>query len=102
MNGDLRRMASLKNTRVAKSIRQSNSPLLTGAAFDAQRALDLGLINSIVDAAELMPTARAVADEICKAAPRAVMATKRMVNTLDAQEGVAAFVEKRTPIWRGE
>lgn len=100
--------------------------LLTGRSFDAERALQLGLINRIVARDDLMKDARALAREICDAAPLAVEATKELINALDestgnaralaasearftqildtedAQEGLAAFSEKRAPVWTGK
>ena len=96
--------------------------LLTAEAFPAQRALELGLINQIVEPDELMDTARDWARRILANGPLAVRATKESVvrgmsGTLreaykieseisgivfqsdDAKEGPKAFAEKRAPNW---
>jgi enoyl-CoA hydratase len=98
--------------------------LLTAEAFPADRALELGLINEIVEPDRLMERALHWAARICANAPPAVQATKESVlrglaGTLDeayaieqelanrvfasddAKEGPAAFAAKRPPVWRG-
>jgi enoyl-CoA hydratase len=99
--------------------------LLTAESFPAERALELGLVNEIVDAVHLMPTAARWARRILANAPLAVQATKESVlrgsattlgeaydieadlsravlATDDAKEGPSAFAEKREPRWRAQ
>jgi enoyl-CoA hydratase len=98
--------------------------LLTAEAFPARRALELGLINEIVPADELLDRAFDWARRICANAPLAIQATKESVlrglsttldeayaieqelstkvfATDDAAEGPRAFTEKRAPRWTG-
>ncbi|HUO48772.1 MAG TPA: crotonase/enoyl-CoA hydratase family protein [Acidimicrobiales bacterium] len=98
---------------------------LTGNPIDAQRALQLGLINRVVPADRLIDEAMSLADEIAENAPLAVRWTKRMMreavdltdeegwklnaeavaavfSSADAMEGPVAFAEKRKPNWRGK
>ncbi len=98
--------------------------LLTADPVTAQHALELGLINEIASAEDLMDRAFHWAGRITKNAPLAVQATKEsvirgMATTLDeayaieqelsskifatedAKEGPSAFAEKRTPNWKG-
>lgn len=96
--------------------------LLTGDAVDAATAADWGLVNDVVDDSELPAVVRDLALRIAgssastlaigKAAfyqqvdrgedeayllMQETMATNAM--TCDAQEGMSAFLEKRTPVW---
>jgi enoyl-CoA hydratase/carnithine racemase len=98
--------------------------LLTGDPVSAARAYEIGLVNTVVPAAELVPAAQALAERIAANAPLSVLAGKRTVYlaaerelseafseaeriwepvylSADAQEGPAAFRDKRTPIWKG-
>lgn len=98
--------------------------LLTGTPISAQRAYDVGLVNQVVDGADLIATASQLAERIAGNAPLSVLAAKRMVALLtddvissayeraeeiwrpvylsaDAQEGPAAFRERRPPRWTG-
>lgn len=99
--------------------------LLTGDLVDADWALRAGLINKVVAPEDLMRTARGYAESIARNAPLAVQATKelalrardasladgirmeQMTTALleqlsaDVQEGRTAFMEKRSPDFRG-
>ena len=96
---------------------------LTGDPISAERAADLGLVNAVVPPDEVLGHAASVAERIAVNGPLAVAAAKELVrlgvsdpararqrlhelrdvvfNSEDAKEGAMAFVEKRTPAWRG-
>ena len=95
-----------------------------GMTLSAQEALELGLVNHVVEAERLMPFTREIAAEIAANAPLAVQATKRMMRlgleetfeanvhhvflqllplfqTEDFREGMRSFLEKRPPSFQG-
>lgn len=96
--------------------------LLTCRTIDAAEAHRIGLVHEVVAADQLLSRAHAVAQEIAKSAPEAILLTKRLLNetigehlgtllsagaaasatartTEAAAEGLAAFLEKREPKW---
>jgi enoyl-CoA hydratase len=98
--------------------------LLTAAPIDAARAAEIGLVNRVLPAAQVLPEALRVASQIAANAPLAVRETRRGVRellhlpldeawrrqeelgrplrkTADAAEGARAFLEKRAPKWSG-
>jgi crotonobetainyl-CoA hydratase len=101
--------------------------LLTGRRMDAAEGRRWGLIAKVVPADELLSAARELADEIAKSAPLSIAALldierrtmtmsadeamaalkslasyRRAIDSDDAQEGQAAFAERRAPIWKGQ
>lgn len=96
--------------------------LLTGDPLTARRAYEVGLVNVVVPDAELTAAAQSLAERIAANAPLSVRAAKRTAYlsaqhamgdafdeaeriwepvylSNDAQEGPAAFRDKRTPRW---
>jgi enoyl-CoA hydratase len=99
--------------------------ILTGARWNARRALDVGLVSEVVPAAELLGAARRWAERVLSLGPLAVRLAKASLNassqmplaaglqyesavqaitfeSADKQEGTTAFLEKRKPDFRGE
>lgn len=98
--------------------------LLTGELVDAAEAYRIGLVQEVVPEDELDERVRALAETIACNAPIAVELTKHLVRvsessslevglayendmfaycftTGDSQEGRAAFLQKRPPVFRG-
>jgi len=98
--------------------------MVSGEKVRAQRCLELGLCNRVVPAAELLDTSLAWATELAAKAPLALRYTKHALNRAleddlgqtisheaqlqhlcvtseDAKEGIAAFLQKRAPVWKG-
>jgi enoyl-CoA hydratase len=99
--------------------------ILTGRRISAQEAFELGLVNRVVPADQLMATAQEIAAAIGQKAPIAVGLAKRAIyeglemgpragneaemtyfglaiGTEDRREGTSAFLEKRSPHWQGK
>lgn len=95
---------------------------ITGDPITAERAYQVGLVNTLVAPEQLMDTAIALANRVCANAPLAVRETRRVLleglnqdaaqamavaeasmtrvrATDDFTEGTRAFIEKRAPVW---
>lgn len=94
--------------------------MLTGEAFDAAEAREIGLVSHVSD--DVPATVRSLCDGVLAGAPGAVAETKAMLRTVpalprdeafetmrvlserlfsgeEAAEGMAAFADKRRPTW---
>ncbi|MGF1660931.1 MAG: enoyl-CoA hydratase-related protein [Kineosporiaceae bacterium] len=78
---------------------RARTVLLTGEPIDAGRALELGLVNAVVPAGELVTTARAFVDRVAAQPREAVRATKRLLRS-DATTVAARMAEETTEFRR--
>ena len=99
--------------------------LLTGDMVEAKRAAEIGLVNRVVPAGEERAAALALAKQIASKSSYTLKVGKEafysqaempladayryttevMVENMlarDAEEGIGAFIDKRTPTWRDE
>jgi enoyl-CoA hydratase len=97
---------------------------LTGEPISAQRAMEIGIVNRLVEPGSALDSAVGLANQIVKNGPLALMASKEILQNAvdwdeaegwakqgelsgpvftseDAREGASAFAEKREPVWRG-
>jgi enoyl-CoA hydratase/carnithine racemase len=112
--------------RLARAVGKAKAMdmVLTGRLIDAAEAERCGLVSRVVPAADLMTEAKAAAAKIAGLSPVAVTVCKEMVETAfettlaqglkserrlfqalfateDQKEGMAAFLEKRKPSFKG-
>ncbi|HEY9102595.1 enoyl-CoA hydratase [Chitinimonas sp.] len=97
--------------------------ILCGERVDAQTALRIGLVEEIVPSGGARQKALELAEKVAKQSPSSVSACKQLIqaarkqpmwsalpmeremfvdlfDTEDQKEGVNAFLEKRTPVWK--
>jgi enoyl-CoA hydratase len=98
--------------------------IATGADLPATRAHQLGMVNRLAPAGQVVEEALKLAAQVCACAPvavaeslkvarvaadyddatlkqQSVKATERNAQSADYQEGPRAFIEKRAPQWSG-
>jgi enoyl-CoA hydratase/carnithine racemase len=104
--------------------KQALQMLLTGEFISARKAQDYGLINEVVESADLKQATRDLANKIAAKSSFAITSGKAMfyrqlpmdlsaayafagetmacdMGSEDAREGIDAFIEKRKPEWKG-
>ena len=108
----------------AVGLHKAKELIFTGDLLDAEQALQLGLVNQVVNDAELTEVTYQFAGRLVKGAPQAQRLAKQILNnsdgltlekileletdaqtlclqTEDFQEGIGAFFEKRPPKFSG-
>jgi enoyl-CoA hydratase/carnithine racemase len=114
----LKRLVDIVGPAFAKEI------FYTARQFDTQEALAMGMVNRVVPSAELESTVKSITDMICANAPLTIKAVKFTVGEIlkdegkrdiaratemveacfsshDYNEGRAAFMQKRKPVFTG-
>ena len=104
------------------SLRYAKSLLLTGKMIDAKQAFNMGLVNEVVSEEKGITYLDGVIKDLLQGGPKAIEKTKALLHTFhpidiarnlqhaldvhveqrtskEAEEGFAAFLEKRKPSW---
>jgi methylglutaconyl-CoA hydratase len=117
-------VAGLVMTFLRRQLRERHirELLFTGDLISAERACEIGLVNRVVSPIELEAEVQKIVDAVLQNAPIALANTKRLIEELwsssvqedvelalrhhmkaresaEAKEGIAAFLEKRSPNW---
>jgi methylglutaconyl-CoA hydratase len=103
--------------------RMARRYMLTGEEIDSAEAYRIGLVHDIVEEENLLPRVSSILSQLYASGPRAMAAVKTLIHlsthapiderliaetsrriadiraTPEAQEGLAAFLEKRKPAW---
>ncbi len=116
--GGTQRLTRLAGRGVATEL------IVTGSTIDAETAMRLRLVNTVVEQSQLLPTAINLVEVIAEKAPLAVRLALQGIDasvqlpqseglkmeaelfalccgTEDHKEGTSAFLEKRKPAWKG-
>ena len=106
-------------------IHKAKELIFTGERIDAQEALRIGLVNRVVPAEQLMPTAMELAQKLAEGPPLALAMSKKLIHegfrkifdemilkevqyqaklyaSEDHREAAFAFLEKRKPVFKGK
>ena len=117
-------VAGLVMTFLRRQLRERDirELLFTGALISAERAHEIGLVNRVVSPNDLENETQKIVEAVLQNAPGALASTKRLIEELwsssvqedvatalrhhmearesaEAKEGIAAFLEKRSPNW---
>ncbi len=118
-------VAALVMTLLHRQVRERDARelLLLGELISSERAQVMGLVNRVVPAEQLMPEAMSLARTVLQGGPQSIAQTKKVLdelwpssfnheldetllhhlsarNSTEAREGLAAFLEKRSPNWQ--
>lgn len=108
-------------------LKRAMGMILTGRRVSAQEGLELGFVNEVASASDLMAVANKWAELICECSPMSIRASKEVVHmgleetlaeaiggqfrypavaamfkSADFVEGPMAFAQKRAPQWTGK